>query len=109
MIAECIRCDQSSQPRSFSKRQWRMAFIGTAVRLPGTARTVADMLAAVARLRRLLVLARLLSPSPFIPANGRLGCSHRGMLNVSWLGFDFFFSFELPYLKASKKAHLRQT
>jgi len=28
------------------------------------------------------------------------------MLNVSWLGFDFFFSFELPYLKASNKAHL---
>ena len=43
--------------------------------------------------------------SPFIPANSWLGCSHRGMLNVSLLGFHFFFSFELPYLKASKKAN----
>jgi len=43
--------------------------------------------------------------SPFIPANGWLGRSHRGMLNVSLLGFHFFFSFELPYLKASKKAN----
>lgn len=44
--------------------------------------------------------------SPFIPANSWLGRSHRGMLNVSLLGFHFFFSFELPYLKASKKANL---
>jgi hypothetical protein len=28
------------------------------------------------------------------------------MRNVSLLGFHFFFSFALPYLKASKKAHL---
>ena len=28
------------------------------------------------------------------------------MLNVSLLGFHFFFSFELPYLKASKKTNL---
>jgi hypothetical protein len=35
-----------------------------------------------------------------------LGCSHKGMLNESLLGCYFFFSFELPYLKASKKAHL---
>jgi hypothetical protein len=47
-----------------------------------------------------------LSASPFIPANGWLGCSHRRMLNVSLLGSHFFFSFELPYLKVSKKAHL---
>src|SRR5713101_5369440 len=44
--------------------------------------------------------------SPFIPANSWLGRSHRGMLNVSLLGFHLFFSFELPYLKASKKANL---
>jgi len=44
--------------------------------------------------------------SPFIPANSWLGRSHRGMLNVSLSGFHFFFSFELPYLKASKKANL---
>ena len=44
--------------------------------------------------------------SPFIPANSWLGRSHRGMLNVSLLGFHFFFSFELPYLKASKKTNL---
>jgi hypothetical protein len=44
--------------------------------------------------------------SPFIPAKGWLGFSHRRLLNVSMLGSHFFFSFELPYLKASKKAHV---
>jgi hypothetical protein len=43
--------------------------------------------------------------SPF-PAKGWLGCSHRRLLNVSMLGSHFFFSFELPYLKAFKKAHV---
>src|SRR5438309_862771 len=56
--------------------------------------------------RRLRVVLRSIPISPFIPANGWLGRSHRGMLNVSLLGFHFFFSFELPYLKASKKANL---
>jgi hypothetical protein len=31
---------------------------------------------------------------------------HRGTVNESLLGCHFFFSFELPYLKTSKKAHL---